>query len=190
MLVSFFQPKICFAPCKTLQSTTTSKIVELAPLHIQCESKFIWLNVLTSLSYRYLCLHVHNTYNKLNTFTCTGLNVRNLFNVQIWIQSLAPKCVTTTVILLSAFVCTSPLCAILHMYIHSLSFLLFIKGRTSLGILRHCWDVRFFFVQHTKEGKINQITSKYTKWRNYIPNCRKLYQMSVKFTKNLYSKMF
>jgi hypothetical protein len=50
---------------------------------------------------------------------------------------------------------------------------------------------RFFLKQHTKTGKIYQITiayvyqmaTKYTKWPQNIPNGHKIYQMATKYTK-------
>jgi hypothetical protein len=44
---------------------------------------------------------------------------------------------------------------------------------------------RFFLVQHTKTGKIYQITTKYTKWSQNIPNDRKIDQMAIQYTKSL-----
>jgi hypothetical protein len=46
------------------------------------------------------------------------------------------------------------------------------------------WVDRFFLVQHTKTGKIYQITINLPNGRKvHIPNVRKVYQMSVKYTK-------
>jgi hypothetical protein len=40
-------------------------------------------------------------------------------------------------------------------------------------------------VQHTKAGKTYQITIKYTKWPENIPNGRKIYPMAVKIVQYL-----
>jgi hypothetical protein len=45
-----------------------------------------------------------------------------------------------------------------------------------------CRVARFFFLQHTKTGKIYQITTKYTKCPQSVPNTCKIDQMSIKYT--------
>jgi hypothetical protein len=39
---------------------------------------------------------------------------------------------------------------------------------------------RLFLVEHSKMGKIFEITIKYTKWPLNIPNRRKTYKMAIK----------
>jgi hypothetical protein len=58
----------------------------------------------------------------------------------------------------------------------ALTFLLKVKGLTQIFEQASGRVARFFLVQHTKTGKICQITIKYTKRPLHIPNGHKIYQ--------------
>jgi hypothetical protein len=49
-------------------------------------------------------------------------------------------------------------------------------------------NARFFLVQHTKKGKIFEMTTKYTKKPQNIPNASKIDQMDIKYINIFHSK--
>jgi hypothetical protein len=64
-----------------------------------------------------------------------------------------------------------------------LRFGIFVVGFISIEtLLSYAFTIRiarFFSVQHTKTGKIYQITRKHTKWPQNIPDGRKIDQMAL-----------